>query len=83
MKALEEVYAQTMTTDMGYDYLGMSFMEKQAQESIARMEKKGAKFSVIDKKPFVERIAKLYGRMENEGKMPKGLLAEIQALAKK
>lgn len=58
-------------------------MEKQAQESIARMEKKGAKFSVIDKKPFVERIAKLYGRMENEGKMPKGLLAEIQALAKK
>ncbi len=58
-------------------------MEKQAQESIARMEKKGVKYSVIDKKPFVEKIAKLYARMESEGKMPKGLLAEVQALAKK
>ena len=58
-------------------------MEKQAQESIARMEKKGAKFSVIDKKPFVEKTAKLYAKMESEGKMPKGLLAEIQALVKK
>ncbi len=34
MKALEEVFQQTMTTDMGYDYLGMSFMEKQAQEGV-------------------------------------------------
>ena len=58
-------------------------MEKQAQESIARMEKKGVKYSVIDKKPFVEKIAKLYAKMESDGKMPKGLLAEIQALAKK
>jgi TRAP-type transport system periplasmic protein len=58
-------------------------MEKQAQESIARMEKKGTKYSVIDKKPFVEKTAKLYARMESEGKMPKGLLAEIQSLAKK
>jgi TRAP-type transport system periplasmic protein len=58
-------------------------MEKQAQESIARMEKKGTKYSVIDKKPFVEKIAKFYAKMENDGKMPKGLLSEIQALAKK
>ena len=58
-------------------------MGKQAQESIARMEKKGVKYSVIDKKPFVEKIAKLYAKMESDGKMPKGLLAEIQALAKK
>jgi TRAP-type transport system periplasmic protein len=58
-------------------------MEKQAQESIARMEKKGAKYSTIDRKPFVEKIAKLYAQMETDGKMPKGLIAEIQALAKK
>jgi TRAP-type transport system periplasmic protein len=58
-------------------------MEKQAQESIARMEKKGVKYSVIDKKPFVEKIARLYAKMESDGKMPKGLLAEVQALAKK
>jgi len=58
-------------------------MEKQAQESIARMEKKGAKFSIIDRKPFMEKVAKLYAQMEAEGKMPKGLIAEIQALSKK
>ena len=58
-------------------------MRRQAQESIARMEKKGIKYSVIDKKPFVEKTAKLYAKMESEGKMPKGLLGEIQALAKK
>ena len=58
-------------------------MEKQAKESITRMEKKGAKFSVIDRKPFVEKVAKLYAQMEVEGKMPKGLISEIQALARK
>ena len=58
-------------------------MEKQAQESITRMEKKGAKYSTIDRKPFVEKIAKLYAQMEADGKMPKGLIAEIQAMAKK
>ena len=31
MNALEEVFAQTMPPEMGYDYLGMSFQEKQAQ----------------------------------------------------
>jgi HAE1 family hydrophobic/amphiphilic exporter-1 len=32
MKALEEVFAQTMPPGMGYDYLGMSFQEKKAQQ---------------------------------------------------
>ena len=35
MKALEEVFAQTMPREMGYDYLGMSFQEKKAQEGIS------------------------------------------------
>jgi HAE1 family hydrophobic/amphiphilic exporter-1 len=35
MKALEEVFAQTMPADMGYDYSGMSFQEKKAQEGIS------------------------------------------------
>jgi HAE1 family hydrophobic/amphiphilic exporter-1 len=35
MKALEEVFAQTMPPDMGYDYSGMSFQEKKAQEGIS------------------------------------------------
>ncbi|AHF89158.1 acriflavin resistance protein [Opitutaceae bacterium TAV5] len=34
MKALEETFAATMPREMGYDYLGMSFQEKQAQEGI-------------------------------------------------
>ena len=34
MQALEEVFAQTMPREMGYDYLGMSFQEKKAQEGI-------------------------------------------------
>lgn len=32
MKALEEVFAQTMPREMGYDYLGMSYQEKRAQQ---------------------------------------------------
>jgi len=34
MKALEEVFDQTMPREMGYDYMAMSFQEKQAQEGI-------------------------------------------------
>jgi tripartite ATP-independent transporter DctP family solute receptor len=64
------------------DY-SVQLMEKQAQESIGRMEKKGVKYSVIDHKPFIEKMAKFYAKMEADGKMPKGLIAEIQALAKK
>ena len=34
MRALEEVFAQTMPRDMGFDYMGMSFQEKVAAEGI-------------------------------------------------
>src|SRR5713226_5484939 len=34
MQALEEVFAQTMSRDMGFDYSGMSFQEKVAAEGI-------------------------------------------------
>jgi HAE1 family hydrophobic/amphiphilic exporter-1 len=34
MKALEEVFAQTMPPEMGFDYSGMSFQEKVAAEGI-------------------------------------------------
>jgi len=34
MGVLEEVFAQTMSPQMGYDYLGMSFQEKQAQQGV-------------------------------------------------
>ncbi|HKE30742.1 MAG TPA: efflux RND transporter permease subunit, partial [Candidatus Angelobacter sp.] len=33
--ALEEVFAQTMPPEMGYDYLGISFQEKKAQEGVS------------------------------------------------
>jgi hydrophobic/amphiphilic exporter-1 (mainly G- bacteria), HAE1 family len=32
--ALEEVFAQTMPREMGYDYLGISFQEKKAREGV-------------------------------------------------
>jgi len=35
MKALEDVFAKTMPADMGYDYLGMSFQEQQAQKGVS------------------------------------------------
>jgi len=34
MKALEEVFHQTMPTEMGFDYIGMSYQEKKAQEGV-------------------------------------------------
>jgi HAE1 family hydrophobic/amphiphilic exporter-1 len=35
MNALEEVFRQTMPKEMGYDYLGISFQEKKAQEGVS------------------------------------------------
>jgi len=35
MQALEQVFAETMPQEMGYDYLGMSFQEKKAQEGMS------------------------------------------------
>jgi HAE1 family hydrophobic/amphiphilic exporter-1 len=34
MRALEEVYAQTMPPGMGFDYMGMSFQEQKAQQGL-------------------------------------------------
>ena len=34
MKALEDVFAQTMPREMGFDYMGMSFQEKKAQQGV-------------------------------------------------
>jgi HAE1 family hydrophobic/amphiphilic exporter-1 len=34
MAALEAVFAQTMPREMGYDYMGMSFQEKKAQQGV-------------------------------------------------
>jgi HAE1 family hydrophobic/amphiphilic exporter-1 len=35
MKALEDVFDQTMPREMGYDYMGMSFQEKKAQQGVS------------------------------------------------
>jgi HAE1 family hydrophobic/amphiphilic exporter-1 len=35
MKALEEVFAESMPREMGYDYSGISFQEKKAQEGVS------------------------------------------------
>lgn len=56
-------------------------MAKVAEESIARMEAKGATYSTIDTKPFVDRMSGLYKQWEKEGKLPKGFLEEVAAMA--
>jgi len=35
MKALEETFAQTMPSDMGFDYMGMSFQEQLAAKGVS------------------------------------------------
>ena len=35
MRALEETFEQTMPREMGFDYMGMSFQEKQAEKGVA------------------------------------------------
>jgi HAE1 family hydrophobic/amphiphilic exporter-1 len=35
MRALEEVYAQTMPSGMGFDYMGMSFQEEKASQGVS------------------------------------------------
>ncbi len=35
MKAMEEVFVQSMPREMGFDYLGMSYQEKKAQEGVS------------------------------------------------
>src|SRR5262249_5703783 len=35
MQALEEVFAQTMPSEMGFDYSGFSFQEKKAREGVS------------------------------------------------
>lgn len=35
MNALEETFRQTMPSDMGYDYVAMSFQEKKAQQGVS------------------------------------------------
>jgi len=37
MRALEEVFAETMPNEMGYDYLGMSYQEQRAQQGVSPM----------------------------------------------
>jgi HAE1 family hydrophobic/amphiphilic exporter-1 len=37
MKALEEVFAETMPPGMGYNYMGMSYQEKKAQQGVSPM----------------------------------------------
>jgi HAE1 family hydrophobic/amphiphilic exporter-1 len=37
MAALEDVFHQTMPSDMGYDYMGMSYQEKEAQKGTSSL----------------------------------------------
>src|SRR5207237_2092788 len=46
-KALEEVFAQTMPREMGFDYLGMSFQEKKAEQGVSPLAIFGLSFLFV------------------------------------
>jgi HAE1 family hydrophobic/amphiphilic exporter-1 len=47
MAALEEVFAETMPPEMGYDYLGISYQEKRAQQGVSPPVIFGFSFLVV------------------------------------
>ena len=47
MRVLEEVFAHTMPLEMGYDYLGMSFQEKKAQQGTSAVAIFGFSFLFV------------------------------------
>jgi TRAP-type C4-dicarboxylate transport system substrate-binding protein len=54
-------------------------MGKVAEESIGQMVAKGATYTVADTGPFVERMKSFYSKMADEGKLPEGFLAAVEA----
>ncbi|HJY85164.1 MAG TPA: multidrug efflux RND transporter permease subunit [Candidatus Binatia bacterium] len=47
MAALEQVFAETMPSEMGYDYMGMSFQEKMAMKGVPASVIFGLSFLVV------------------------------------
>jgi hydrophobic/amphiphilic exporter-1 (mainly G- bacteria), HAE1 family len=47
MTALEQVFAATMPPEMGYDYLGLSYQEKKAQQGVSPQAIFGFSFLVV------------------------------------
>jgi len=56
-------------------------MGQVADDSIARMKKKGVQYSMLERKPFVDRLNELYQKWEAEKKLPAGFLKNVRALA--
>jgi tripartite ATP-independent transporter DctP family solute receptor len=56
-------------------------MNKSAEESIERMKSKGVSYTIIDRKPFVERANSLYREMESKGDIPKGFMDSVAKMA--
>jgi tripartite ATP-independent transporter DctP family solute receptor len=54
-------------------------MYKAADESIARMEAKGAHFSSLDPAEIIKKVYPYYVEMDKEGKLPKGFLDVVEA----
>ena len=54
-------------------------LQAETDASLERIEKGGATYSVVDTKPFVEKMVSLYKEMESTGVMPAGYLAAVEA----
>ena len=56
-------------------------MGQVADDSIARMKKQGVNYSVLNRKPFVDRLQILYKEWQAEKKLPPNFLKTVNALA--
>jgi tripartite ATP-independent transporter DctP family solute receptor len=74
-KDLQDILVEA-AKDTG-DYLNKIIIDTYSKD-MKEMESKGAKFIVVDQKPFQEKIKPLITELEKEGKWSKGLYQKVQ-----
>jgi TRAP-type C4-dicarboxylate transport system substrate-binding protein len=65
-----------------YDEVGIysqTLMGEVADESLKRMEAKGATYKEIDTAPFAEKMRLFYQQKDKEGTLPKGFFEAVEA----
>jgi TRAP-type transport system periplasmic protein len=75
----EETRAQVLEA---YDEVAVesaAATDAEANASVERMKVEGVTFSHVDTRPFVDRMAELYAKMDAEGQLPVGFLEAVAA----
>jgi len=69
--AVDKAYAEAGT----YSF---EVMDKATDESLARMKAQGVTFVEVDRKPFIDVMAKFYADKEAAGELPEGFLETVE-----